>query len=269
MSIDFSDFKELGKTKEKVSAIGIGTWQIKDYKKAKEALIYALQLGLNMIDTAELYGFGRAEELVGEVIKEVGKSSAFITTKLLPHHFLTKESVLKAAKNSLKRLGLKTADVILLHWPLPAVPIERQIRNLEAIAEEGLSRYIGVSNFSAEKLKKAIQSTKNHEIVINQVKYSVLDKEPEVELLPLCEREGVTIQAYTPLEKGKVAELETVQLLAKKYGKTPVQIALNYLISHKSVVAIPKTERKERVEEFRGAMGWRLSPEDIELLKSI
>uniref|UniRef100_A0A7J3ZJQ6 Aldo/keto reductase n=1 Tax=Fervidicoccus fontis TaxID=683846 RepID=A0A7J3ZJQ6_9CREN len=264
-----SDLKEIGRTGEKVSAIGLGTWDIRDYSKAEEALIYAVELGLNLIDTAEMYDAGRAEELVGQVARRVGKDRVFITTKLLPDHFKSRDDAIKAARASLRRLGLEIVDLILIHWPLRYLPIEFQVKNLEAIAEAGLTRYIGVSNFTVKELKAALESTKKHSIVVNQVKYSVLDREVEKELLPFCVSEGITVQAYTPLERGLVAKNQTLAEIGRKYNRTPVQVALNYLILHERVVAIPKTEKKPRVKEFKEAMGWRLRPEDVAVLKGL
>lgn len=267
--VDFTDRKPLGRTGEKVSAIGIGTWAIRDYSRAEEALVYAVQVGLNVIDTAEMYDSGLAEELVGRVIKRVGKENMFITTKLLPEHFGSIDNALKAAKASLRRLGLETVDLILIHWPRFLTPVEKQIRALEALAEKGYTRYIGVSNFNLKELKKAIQATKKHEIVVNQVKYSVLDRGIEKKLLQFIISEGLTIQAYTPLERGRVAKNKILAKIGRKYGKTAVQVALNYLIAHPRVTAIPKTERKERIDEFKGALGWRLSQEDLKFLKGV
>jgi diketogulonate reductase-like aldo/keto reductase len=105
--------------------------------------------------------------------------------------------------------------------------------------------------------------------VVNQVKYSVYDREVERELLPYMVSEGITMQAYTPLERGAVARDPILRDLGRKYGKTPIQVALNYLISHRRVTAIPKTERRERVDEFKGSMGWRLKTEDIKFLKKL
>ncbi len=267
--IDYSDRKPLGNSGEYVVAVGVGTWAIRDYRKAKNALIRAIELGLNMIDTAEMYGSGRAEELVGEVIKEVGRDNVFVTTKLYPHRFIDKYTAIKAAKASLRRLGIDCVDLILIHWPNPNVPINKQIKALEAIANEGLSRYVGVSNFSTKELLEAIESTSKYDIVVNQVKYSVLDKRVEDDLLRECIEYRVTIQAYTPIERGRVCDVELLKKLGRKYGRTPVQVALNYLISRPYVTAIPKSERVERIEEFRGALGWRLEPKDVELLEKL
>ncbi len=264
--IDYSDKKIIGK--EKVTSIGLGTWGIRNYKRAEEAIIHAVELGINHVDTAEMYGSGKAEELVGRVLRVVGKENLFVTTKLMPDKFVDKERAVKAAQKSLSRLGLSTVDLILIHWPQWSVPISTQIRSLEAILDNGLARYIGVSNFNRTQLEEALTSLKKAEIVVNQVKYSILDRaEVENELLEFSVKNNITIQAYTPLERGEVTYNRVIKSVAEKKNKTPVQIALNYLISHKNVVAIPKTERKERVEEFYQTMGWRLSLEDILYLK--
>lgn len=266
--IDSNDRKEIGRTGERVSAIGLGTWSIRDPYRAFEALVYAVELGIDNIDTAEMYGDGAAEELVGRVIRAVGREKLFITTKLLPHRFRDEDLAEKAMKASLRRLGIKTVDLVLIHWPDTISSIEKQIRVLESLAEKGYTRYIGVSNFDTRLLEEALSYTKKHEIVVDQVHYSVAHREPEKGLLQLALERGVTLQAYTPLERGMVARYDLLRRIAEKYGKTPVQVALNYLISRPRVIAIPKTERKERVKEIAGAMGWRLKPEDIEAIEA-
>jgi diketogulonate reductase-like aldo/keto reductase len=266
LPIDHEDRKEIGKTGEKVSAIGSGTWGIKDREKARKALVHAVEMGMDLIDTAEMYG---TEEIVGDVVKEVGRENIFITTKLLPEHFRDPYEAVNAAKLSLKRLNVNYVDLILIHWPDVSVPIGKQVRSLEKIVEEGLSRYMGVSNFDLNELERAIISTRKSEIVVNQVKYSVLDRRIEGDLLPYCIDRGITIQAYTPIERGRVVRAPLIKEIARRNGKTEVQVSLNYLISRPRVTAIPKTERIERVEEFRGAMGWRLSLEEISLLERL
>ncbi len=267
--IDIDDRKLLGRSKERVSAIGLGTWDIRDYRYAEESLILGIELGLDHIDTAEMYDSGLAEELVGRVIKRVGRENVFVTTKLMPDRFTSAEKVLKAARNSLRRLGIGTIDLVLIHWPNWMIPIETQVRYLEELALKGLTRYIGVSNFDILDLKKAVQSTRKHEIMVDQVKYSVLDRWVEQELLPYCVREKITIQAYTPLEKGLVKDNPLLKKLARETGRTPVQVALNYLISHPQVTAIPKTESQQHVREIAGTLGWRVSPEIMHELKSL
>jgi len=264
--VDHSDRKPIGKTGETVSAIGLGTWAIRDPNSMIEALVYAFTHGIDNVDTAEMYGSGSAEKVVGEAVRRVGRDNVFITTKLYPHRFRDPVLAEKAARASLARLGVETVDLILIHWP----PIEVQIRSLEHLADRGLTRYIGVSNFDADLLQEALAASRKHELVVDQVHYSVLNKgRVEERLLPLALEREVTIQAYTPIERGRVADHPTIRFIAEKYGKTPVQVALNYLISRPRTIAIPKTERVERVREFIGAMGWRLSEDDIKMLEEI
>ena len=266
LPLDPEDRKEIGRTGERVSAIGLGTWGVRDRERARKAIIRAVEIGIDLIDTAEMYS---TEEVVGSAVKEVGRENAFITTKLMPEHFINPYKAIKAAKLSLKRLDMGYADLVLIHWPHEFVPIEQQVKSLERIAEEGLSRYIGVSNFDLEELERAVKSTKRNEIVVNQVKYSVLDKRIERDILPYCIEKGITVQAYTPIERGRVTKVQLIREIARRNGKTEVQVSLNYLISKPRVTAIPKSERIEGVEEFRGAMGWRLSSEDIHLIERL
>ncbi|MDM7275719.1 MAG: aldo/keto reductase [Thermoprotei archaeon] len=266
--VDVSDRKPIGNTGETVSAVGLGTWAIRDYRGALRAYIEAFSLGIDNVDTAEMYDDGKAERFVGELARIVGRDRIFITTKLLPHRFRSRDSSLKAMKLSLERLGVSSVDLTLIHWPDTLAAIEDQARNLEALVFEGLTRYIGVSNFTVEELETARQALRRYDIVVNQVKYSILDKSVEEELLQYAMLRGITIQAYTPLERGEVLAHKTVNEIARKRGKTPAQVALNYLISRPRVIAIPKAEKGEHVREIAGAMGWRLSPEDIEVLET-
>ncbi|MEM1848937.1 MAG: aldo/keto reductase [Thermofilaceae archaeon] len=253
-----------------VSAIGLGTWAIRDYERAEEAFLYALQRGIDNIDTAEMYDGGRAEEFVGRVVREFGRDSVFITTKIWPDKLVSKSAVLKAARASLGRLGVRYADLILIHWPNRSMSIEDQVRNFEAVYSEGLTRYIGVSNFSLRDLRAAVESARGAEIAVNQVRYSVYHRElVERELLDFCSRNRITIQAYTPIEKGSVARDPTLKRIAEKYGRTAIQVALNYVIRHERVMAIVKSENVEHIRELLGSMGWRLAPEDVQALASI
>jgi diketogulonate reductase-like aldo/keto reductase len=267
--VDPSDKKELGRSGEYIAAIGIGTWDIRSESRMVEALTYAIDSGLNVIDTAEMYGGGRAEEIVGIAVKRVGRDNVFLTTKLMPDKFVDVDTGVKAMEASLRRLGVSYVDLLLIHWYSPPTPVKLMVRVLESIADKGYTRYIGVSNFGVKTLGEAIKSLSKYEIVVNQVKYSVLDRSIELDLLPYMVDEGITVQAYTPLERGRVVNNKVLKELGGRYGVTPVQVALNYLISHHRVTTIPKTERLERVEEFKGALGWRLTPQDILRLKHI
>ncbi|MEM2024876.1 MAG: aldo/keto reductase [Desulfurococcaceae archaeon] len=261
-----SDYKYIGS--DKVSAIGMGTYGIRSYDRAFEAFVYAITRGVNLLDTAEMYDSGRAEEFVGRVVKDVGRDSVFITTKMLPSRLEDKDAVVKAARESLRRIGVAYVDLYLIHWPNERISIQQQIQNFEVLADLGLTRYIGVSNFDAAQLRIAMQSTKKSEIAVNQVHYSVPSRYYiEKELLPYCIGRRVVIQAYTPLERGSIAVNPALISVASKYNKSPIQVALNYLISHKNVVAIPKSETIEHVQEIVGSMGWRLDLKDLEYIK--
>ncbi|MEM2795418.1 MAG: aldo/keto reductase, partial [Thermofilaceae archaeon] len=225
---------------------------------------------IDNIDTAEMYDGGRAEEFVGMVVKAFGRDNAFITTKIWPDKLVDKSLVLKAAKASLSRLGIKYADLILIHWPNRSMSIRDQVRNFEVVYSEGLTRYIGVSNFNLRDLTEAVESTSKAEIVVNQVRYSVYYRElVEKELIDFCNKNKVTIQAYTPIEKGSVARDHLLRRIAEKYGKTAIQAALNYVIRHERVIAIVKSENIEHIRELMGSMGWRLAPEDVQVLAAI
>lgn len=266
--IDEADLKPLGKTGEKIPSIGMGTWGIRSYADAEEVLVAAIERGLWLIDTAEMYGEGLAEQLVGRVVKRVGRDRVFIITKLRPYHFASPDSAVKAAEASCRRMGVNYVDLLLIHWPEELVPIHVQIKSLEAVAEKGLTRYIGVSNFSPEQLREAMESASKHEIVLNQVKYSVVDRKVERKLLPMCIQLGVTLQAYTAIERGAVARHPRVIEVAQRIGKTPIQVALNFIISRPMTTALVKTERMDHLEEILGSLGWRLSAELIELLET-
>ncbi|ABM80651.1 aldo/keto reductase [Hyperthermus butylicus] len=268
-SIDNSDWKLIGK--DRVSAIGLGTWAIRRPEAAYQVMLAAIESGkVNLIDTAEMYGAGFAEKLVGRVVSSVGRDRVFITTKMLPERLVSEEEIEKAARASVRRLGVGMVDLFLIHWPNYQLPISVQVRRFERIIYGRYARYIGVSNFGPEELLEAIHATSRAEIVVNQVHYSILHKRHvEEELLPIALKYGVTIQAYTPLERGAVAKHPKLLELSRKLGKTAIQIALNYLISRPRVIAIPKTENMDHLREILGALGWRLTEDILEELEKL
>jgi len=268
--VKVSDVKRIGD--DKVTAIGMGTWGIggkenPDYSRDKESvevLKHGLELGINLIDTAEFYGAGHSEELVGKAIKGFEREELFIISKLWPTHFSYSEAK-KAARASVRRLGTYI-DLYLLHWPGESWrKMEETLHALEELVDEGLIRYIGVSNFDLELLRRSQEAMRKYEIAANEVKYSLRDRWPETSgLLDYMKGERIALIAYTPLEKGVLARNECLAGIGGRYDKTAAQVALNYLIWEDNVIAIPKASRKEHVEENSGAMGWRLSGEDRE-----
>ncbi len=273
MSIDASDLKQLGNTSVKIPAIGLGTWGIggtfsPDYSRDDywiKLIRDAINVGVRMIDTAEMYGAGHAEELVGESIKGFDREELFIITKVLPNN-LSYDRVISAAKKSLARLKTKYIDLYLIHWYVHGMPLRDVMRALEKLVNDGLVRFIGISNFSVREMEEARSYLSYTDIVANQVKYSIADRGIERDILPYAQREKITIIAYTPLEHGRLARNKILAEIGKKYNKTAAQVALNWLISKPRVVTIPKAGSIEHVKENLGAMGWRLSRDDIEYL---
>lgn len=278
------EYRRLGKTDEKISAIGLGTWRMggglsPDYsidREAVEAIRYAIRLGMTHIDTAEIYGAGHSEELVGRAIKAYPREEVFITTKVW-HTNLRYDDVLKACERSLKRLQTDYIDLYLIHWPSSVIPLSETMRAMERLYREGKIRYIGVSNFSVSELEEARSYLSTTDIVANQVEYSLHERGIEEDLMQYCSRNGIAVIAYSPLGKGRLARelassrskrIELLKEVAKRYSKTPIQVALNWVIWHDNVVAIPKAIRKDHLEENAGAAGWKLSEEDYRRISS-
>ncbi len=281
VTIDFSDLKPIKNSTDRIPAIGLGTWKIggnfvPDYSKDTlwiDALRYGIEysiekIGFALIDTAELYGAGHSEELVGEAIKDFPRERVFIVTKVKSEN-LRYERVIRSAKASLERLKTNYIDLYLVHWPNPRIPLSETMRALEKLYNEGIVRYIGVSNFDVRLMEEARTYLSVTDIIVNQIKYSLLDRHAEKEIIPYCQKEKIIVMAYTPLEHGKVLRLEIIRKLAEKYGRSPAQIALNWLISKPLIVTIPKAEKKKHIKENIDTMGWRLHEEDVKLLDEL
>lgn len=270
------DLKPLGSSKVSVPAIGMGTWRMgggmapdrTQDKKDITALKRGIELGMWLIDTAEIYAAGHAEELVAEAIKSYSRSDVFIVTKVWKTN-LRYSDVLKAAKGSLKRLRTNYIDLYLIHWPNPMIPISETMKAMEKLVADGFVRFIGVSNFSVTEMEEARLALSKEDIVVNQVRYSIRDRSVEKEILPYCQKEKITVMAYTPLEKGSLARDPILDKIGKKYDKTAAQVALNWLISKDYVIAIPKASNIKHVEENADAMGWRLKREDLNYLDTV
>ncbi|MDI6846631.1 MAG: aldo/keto reductase [Candidatus Bathyarchaeia archaeon] len=274
------EFKELTDG-VKIPVLGIGTWKMggglrADRTHDKECMLAiktAVKLGMTHIDTAELYGNGHAEDLVSEAIQEFRREQLFITTKVKSEN-LKYNDVVSAAKRSLKRLRISYVDLYLIHAPNPEVPIEETMKAMDYLVENKLTRFIGVSNFSVEQIKEAQNHAKN-KIIANQIEYNLLTRdqgqftnEVESKIIPYCQKNGIMVIAYRPLAKGELAKpgIKLLDELAERYCRTQAQIAINWLISKPNVVTIPKAVRIEHIKENLGAIGWRLSEEDMRRL---
>jgi diketogulonate reductase-like aldo/keto reductase len=257
-----------------VSALGIGTWGIgggfwtPDYSQDLEnekILKYAIRNGITLIDTAEMYGGGHSEEIVGNAIKGERRDELFIVTKVWNAN-ASYDRVLKSAEMSSKRLGTYI-DLYLLHWPSDTVNICETIRAFEELVERGIIRYYGVSNFSVERLEGAMNCQKKFEIVAVENQLSLKNKEDLYNVVEYAKRKGMLYLAYTPIDKGTIANSGILKEVGQKYNRSPVQVALNWLISIQPVVPIPKASNLKHLKENLGAVGWRISEEDWKLLE--
>jgi len=268
----------------KIPVLGLGTWDMgggmeSDTTNDKEniyAIKSAIKLGITHIDTAEMYGRGHTEELVGEAINDFNRKTLFITTKVLPEN-LRYDDVIASVKKSLRRLKTGYIDLYLIHIPNPKIPIQETMKAMDFLVEHELIKFVGVSNFSVEQMKQAQRYTQN-KIVANQIEYNLLVRnqpgeytsDMESTIIPYCQENGILVIAYRPLERGRLARpgFKILDELAKKYDKTQAQIAINWLISKKGVITIPKATNLEHLTENLGAIGWKLKPKDIRELEN-
>jgi diketogulonate reductase-like aldo/keto reductase len=241
----------------------MGTWTMgstTDHRERHEqilALKRGVELGMNLIDTAEIYGNGQAEQLVGEAFRGQ-RDSVFIATKVSAGH-LHHDDLIAACNRSLERLEMRHIDLYQVHWPNSAIPIRETISAMEQLVREGKVRYIGISNFDVEETKEAQAALAKNEIVSNQVEYSLTNRSVEADLLPYCTREGITVVAYSPLARGNIPRLEILQQLLEKHHMTPAQLMLNWVTRHENVVAIPKSAKIRHAEENANAVSMRFS----------
>ncbi|RLI06580.1 aldo/keto reductase [Candidatus Bathyarchaeota archaeon] len=292
------EYKRIGKSDLRVSSLGIGAAFRSGITESSPKIIRkALDLGINLIDTAEIYHKGMSEKVVGEAIRD-RRDEVVVKTKVARDH-LKYDDVLKAADGSLKRLGVNMIDLYLVHHPNPNVPVEETMKAMEKLVDEGKVRYIGVSNFDDSLIKKAQEALSRHEIVANEVKYNLIEREIEENLLPYCKKEGISIIAYSPLARGLLTgrfgedfeipkghwrkrdplfqepnfskALELVKVLRKIAGihdKTVGQVALNWLASKPEVIPIFGVSSISQVEENCGAVGWKLNDEDLQMIET-
>ena len=233
---------------------------------AIEALQLGLDLGLTHIDTAEMYGNGKVEELVGEAIAG-RRDEVFLVSKVLPSH-ASFEGTLNACKQSLKRLKTDWLDLYLLHWPSSRIPLRDTMRAMEKLVSEGLVRFIGVSNFDLEELNEAEDSLRDERIACDQVLYHLRYRGIERQLLPYCTERGISVVGYAPFGHGNFPSPQSaggrvLAEIAKIHGRTPRQVALNFLTRHTSIFTIPKNRLPERARENSGGIGWALTADDV------
>ncbi len=252
--------------------IGMGTWMIEGRSRdgesrAIEALRLGLDLGMNHIDTAEMYGNGRAEELVAQAVDEQ-REQVFLVSKVLPSN-ASYQGTLKACERSLKRLKTDFIDLYLLHWPSSQNPIKETMHAMEELVDEGMIRYIGVSNFDVGLLREAQHALKKYRIACNQVLYHLAYRGIERDLIPYCAENGIAIVGYSPFGHGNFPSPysrggKVLAEIAKRYNRTIRQVALNFLTRDPNLFTIPKTSNPDHIRDNSGGVGdWKLTNEDI------
>jgi diketogulonate reductase-like aldo/keto reductase len=240
---------------ETVPALGMGTWQMAGDRARRAEEVAALRLGLDrgltLIDTAEMYGEGAAEELIAEAIGG-RRDEVFLVSKVYPHN-ASRQGAIAACERSLKRLKTDRLDLYLLHWP-GSVPIADTVAAFAELQQAGKIRHYGVSNFDAADMAELWAAPGGPAAATNQVLYNLSRRGIEWDLLPWCRERRVPIMAYSPIEQGRLARNAKLADFAKRHGLTATQAALCWLLAKDDVIVIPKTGRRERLQENLGAL---------------
>jgi diketogulonate reductase-like aldo/keto reductase len=249
---------------EAIPALGQGTWAMGDHRKRRDAEVAALRLGLDLgmtlIDTAEMYADGGAEEVVGEAI--VGRrEDVFLVSKVLPHHATTRGTIL-ACHASLKRLRAERLDLYLLHWR-GRVPLAETLEAFETLTRSGDIRYWGVSNFDTDDMKELAALKGGAAVASNQVLYNLGRRGIELDLLPWCDERRIPIMAYSPIDQGRLLDHRGIDRIARRRDATTSQVALAWVLRQPGVVAIPKATDPEHVRQNRAALDIQLTPEEL------
>jgi diketogulonate reductase-like aldo/keto reductase len=249
-----------------IPVLGQGTWQLGDRPDRRGQEIAALQLGfdlgMTLIDTAEMYGNGAAEELVGDAIAG-RRDQVFIVTKILPGNATSKKKIVTSCERSLRRMRVEQVDLYLLHW--------RQNENLAVVVDTfgelvkaGKIRHWGVSNFNVSDLQELARLPGGDQVASDQVLYNVSRRGIEYDLLPSARKVGLNVMAYTPIEQGRILEDATLKEIAVRHHATPAQIALAWVIRQDGVVAIPRASSAGHVRENAAARAIKLLARDLE-----
>jgi diketogulonate reductase-like aldo/keto reductase len=242
-----------------IPLLGLGVWQVPSGPECVNAVRWALELGYRHIDTAQAY---RNEESVGQALRESGvaRQDVFITTKFYPRR---RADPAAEAERSLERLGVDHVDLYIIHWPEGGPT--RAWPGMEKARERGFTKSIGVSNFSAEQLQTVI-GVANTPPVANQVQFSPFEYRRE--LLGACERDGVVLEAYSPLGTGRHLSHPTVQAIAARLDRTPAQVLLRWCVQ-REIPVIPKSTHRERIEENARIFDFALTEDDLAALDAL
>jgi diketogulonate reductase-like aldo/keto reductase len=252
---------------ELISALGQGTWEMGETASERDnelrALRLGLDLGLTVIDTAEMYGNGASEMLVADAI-EGRRDEVFLVSKVLPAN-ATRHGTIEACERSLKRLRTDRLDMYLLHWR-GQLPLDKTVEAFTELREAGKIRHWGVSNFDVVDLAEIVMVTGGDAVETDQVLYNLEHRGIELELLPWCRDWGMPVMAYSPTNRGKLIFNDVVVAIAEKHDAAAAQVALAWVLRHDDICAIPKAAIPEHVRENRRALDLELDHDDLKLL---
>ena len=249
---------------ESVPALGMGTWMIGEDAATRAEEIASLQhgidLGMALIDTAEMYGEGASEKLVGEAIRG-RRERVFLVSKVYPHN-AGRKAAQAACERSLRRLGIECLDLYLLHWR-GSEPFAETIAAFETLKAQGKIRHWGVSNLDTEDLQEWVDTPGGAAVAVDQVLYNLTRRGIEWDLLPWCQKRRIPVMAYSPIEQARLLRHSGLCELAGRLGMTPAQVALAWLLQRDAVIAIPKTSTRQHLEENFAALRFSLEADVV------
>lgn len=250
-----------------IPVLGMGTWQMGEHTRNRQsevdALRYGLDLGVSLIDTAEMYGEGGAEEVVAKAIAN-RRADVFLVSKVYPHN-ASAVGAIAACERSLKRLNTDYLDLYLLHWR-GSIPLADTLAAFQTLQQAGKIRSYGVSNFDVEDMEEAIHQPHGSAIATNQVLYNLTRRGVELNLLPWCRQRNIPIMAYSPIEQGRLLNNRALQSIAHARGATTAQVAIAWLLHQENVIVIPKSSHIDHVKQNRAALDLALTAEELATL---
>jgi diketogulonate reductase-like aldo/keto reductase len=251
-------------------ALGMGTWYLGEQPARHDTELAALrtgiEIGLTLIDTAEMYGDGAAEELVGQAVAG-RRDDIYLISKVLPHH-ATRQGTVQACRASLRRLGTDHLDMYLLHWQ-GRVPLAETVQGFEELVQAGLIGCWGVSNFDAPDLDRLVSVPGGDQVQTDQVLYNLGRRGPEYDLIPRCRQAGMPLMAYSPVDHGRLLEHSAVRDMATVKGVTPAQLAIAWVLRIPDVSVVAKASTRAHVTENRAAMEISFSQAELEQLEAM
>ena len=259
----------------KKNKLGIGTWKMGEIPKNRNEEIvsirYALENGIRLIDTAEMYGNGNSEKLIAESIKDFDREKLYLVSKVLPSN-AGEKNIFKSCENSLKNLNVDYLDLYLLHWR-GSIPFEETIRCMEKLKKDGKIKNWGVSNMDIDDMQELLSIPNGKNCLVNQVLYHLASKGIEYSLKPLTDKNHITTMAYCPIAQGgrlknQLLSSKSVQELSKKYSISPIQVLLTYMLEKENTISIPKASKLEHMKEIVACRNIHFEKEDILLLDS-